>query len=162
MIGAMDYAPLITAAATSHALPTDLVRAVADVESGLDPLAVRFEPAVYARLSLVRPVAPCSAETERWARAASWGLLQVMGVTARGLGFTGPYLSALCDPALGLEYGCRLLGRLAELYKARFDWPGVVAAYNAGAPRLAQDGKTFVNQDYVDKIKTALAGPWPV
>lgn len=155
------YQSLIATVTQRHGLPAEIVTAVCSVESAFNALAVRFEPAVYSRLPLPRPVAPCSAETERWARAASWGLLQVMGQTARGLGFDGAYLSALSISETGLEYGCQLLAQLVKLYKPRFDWPGVVAAYNAGHPALGTDGKAFVNQDYVDKVALALGGKWP-
>jgi len=46
--------------------------------------------------------------TESRARAFSWGLMQVMGQVAREHGFNGASLAALCDPAAGLEIGCRV------------------------------------------------------
>src|SRR5712692_9451618 len=47
--------------------------------------------------------------TEAAARALSWGLMQVMGQVAREAGFAGASLAELCDPAAGLEVGCRVL-----------------------------------------------------
>ena len=35
--------------------------------------------------------------------------MQVMGQVAREHGFQGKFLSALCDPALGLDLGCAVL-----------------------------------------------------
>lgn len=46
--------------------------------------------------------------TESRARAFSWGLMQVMGQVAREHGFAGASLASLCDPAVGLEIGCRV------------------------------------------------------
>jgi soluble lytic murein transglycosylase-like protein len=160
----MDVQTLIAKAASDHGLPAGLVAATVAVESGGDPFACRFEPQFFERY--VRPrtdwraVRPCSLDTERQSLATSWGLMQVMGATARDLGFTGPYLSTLCDPPQGLEYGCRLLARLRDRHKAALGWPGVVAAYNAGSPRRGQDGR-FVNQAYVDRIAQALGEDWP-
>ncbi len=48
-------------------------------------------------------------ETEARARAFSWGLMQVMGETGREFGFAGKFLSALCEPQTGLEFGCKVL-----------------------------------------------------
>ncbi len=155
---------LITEFSARYGLPPALVAAVVRVESGGNPLAFRFEPAFLKRYVLnnpsVKAKAPCSLETERQARAMSWGLMQVMGETARGMGFDGPFLSALTDPAIGLDYGCRLLARLKARHLAVHGWPGVAAAYNAGSVRFAPDG-AFVNQAYVDTVKRALGGRWP-
>jgi len=160
----MDYCVLIEQAAAAHHLPVQLVTAVAGVESGGDTCAFRFEPAFLDRHvrpdRTVRARGFCSLETERQGLATSWGLMQVMGATARVLGFDGPFLSALTDPKTGLDYGCRLLARLRDRHYARLGWPGVVAAYNAGSPRLTTTGR-FVNQEYVDRIARALGGQWP-
>ena len=160
----MDHSSLIESAASSHGLPSRLVRAVVGVESGGNTWSFRFEPAFYERYvrpdKTIRAVAPCSLDTERQARATSWGLMQVMGATARGLGFDRSFLSELADPALGLEYGCRLLARLRDRHKGSMGWGGAVAAYNAGGVRLDPQGR-FVNQAYVDKIVRTLGGEWP-
>ncbi|MGD0955720.1 MAG: hypothetical protein ABR953_02685 [Candidatus Acidiferrales bacterium] len=42
-------------------------------------------------------------------RPISWGLMQVMGQVARKHGFTGKFLSALCDPVTALDIGCAAL-----------------------------------------------------
>ena len=159
-----SYAQNCTAAANSFGLPPSLVDAICNVESGYNTWACRFEPKVYARLNNgPKPthVPPCSPETEVWAMSASWGLMQVMGETARGLGFNGAYLSVLTDPDTGLKYGCRLLAQLVKAYKDSHGWQGVVAAYNAGKPKFADDGITLIKQDYVDKVNAALGGQWP-
>jgi len=159
-----EHDMLIENAARTWGLPREIVAAVVGVESGGNAWAFRYEPAFYERHVAgnpsVRPKAPCSLDSERQALATSWGLMQVMGSTARGLGFQGPFLSALTDPAIGLDYGCRLLAQLRDRLLERHGWPGVAAAYNAGSARMAADG-TFVNQSYVDKIARALGGKWP-
>lgn len=160
----MEHQTLIEAAATAHGLPVRLVSAVVGVESGGDACAFRYEPKFFERYirgnPQVRAVRPCSLETERTAQATSWGLMQVMGATARGLGYQGAFLSELTRPEVGLEYGCRLLAKLAKRREEGHGWPGVVAAYNAGSVRITPEGG-FVNQSYVDKIAQALGGEWP-
>jgi soluble lytic murein transglycosylase-like protein len=72
-----------------------------------------------------------------------------MGATARDMGFDGSFLTALCDPFTGLEYGCRYLRSLIKRYG--WDQRAGVAAYNAGSAVRKPDG-TFKNQDYVDAV----------
>lgn len=92
-------------AAARHALDPALLCAVVEQESAWNSFAMRYEPAFRARY-----VAPLGlAITEEVARAISWGLLQVMGQVARENGFDGKFLSALCEPAAGLDCGCRVL-----------------------------------------------------
>lgn len=126
--------------AERHQLPANLVQAIIHVESNGNPFAVRYEPAFAARyldksLMIIKSFAPCSETTERMARACSWGLMQVMGQVAREHGFKGPYLSALCDPEIGIEYGCLHLAKKVRSYYAQYGWPGVISAYNAGIPK---------------------------
>jgi len=52
--------------------------------------------------------------TEAYARSFSWGLMQVMGAVAREEGFTGTSLAELCDPATGIDAGCK---HLANIFK---------------------------------------------
>src|SRR5258708_28852881 len=75
---------------------------------------MRYEPAFFAKY-----VAPLYTNnkvgaTEAYARGISWGLMQVMGQTAREKGASSLYLSTLCDPAVGLAVGCRILRQKLE------------------------------------------------
>jgi soluble lytic murein transglycosylase-like protein len=91
--------------AEKHSLDPALVCAVIEQESAWDANAIRYEPAFRTRY-----VAPLGLPaTEEVARSISWGLMQVMGQVAREHGFTGKFLSSLCDPAAGLEAGCAVL-----------------------------------------------------
>lgn len=140
--------------ARRHGLPPELVRAIVTVESNGNPWAARYEPAFYNRHVAPKPVKtrpPCSEQTEMRLRACSFGLMQIMGATAREVGFEGVFLTELCDPEVGLDWGCRYLAQLARLHYERHGWAGVVAAYNAGSPRKLADGR-WVNEGYVNKI----------
>lgn len=154
----MDFDALIERYAKQHLLPAALVKALVQVESGGNPWAVRYEPDFYDRYIAGKPVkarAPCSRETEMRLRAHSFGLLQIMGLTARETGFDGVFLTELCDPETNLAICCRYLSRqFARFYKDH-GWPGVAASYNAGSVRLKPDGKLFVNQAYVNKVRRA-------
>jgi len=61
--------------------------------------------------------------------------MQVMGQVAREHGFEGKFLSALCDPALGLDIGCAALA--AKWVEARAFRPaksaGSVEGFSPGA-----------------------------
>lgn len=163
----------ITAAASRHGLPPDLVTAIVAVESAGNPWAWNPEPRYRyywdvrtntffrapspQELASERPPADFRAlggdpDQEWWAQAASWGLMQVMGAVAREYGFEAPYLTKLLDPLPNLEYGCRHLARLRNRYLRQHGWDGVIAAYNAGSPRKSEAG-LWGNQPYVDKVR---------
>ncbi len=143
----------IQAAAARHGLETLLVAAIVQTESAGNPWATRFEPDFLARYvdAAPRRFGGVSVHTERMGRATSFGPMQIMGQVARERGFTGIFLTELCDPETGLEYGCRQLAALRDRYLTQWGLDGVIAAYNAGSPRTA--GGRFVNQYYVDQVK---------
>jgi len=152
-----DHAERIDQAARRHALPVALVRAIVRVESAGNPWAARYEPGFYDRYVAPKPVrarAPCSEQTESRLRACSFGLMQIMGATARDIGFDGVFLTELLDPDTNLEHACRDLAKLAHLHSARLGYEAVAAAYNAGRPRMTERGE-WINQGYVDKIRAA-------
>jgi len=94
-----------------------LVLAVIHMESGGDPDAYRAEPSVHD---------------------ASFGLMQLLAGTARGMGFTGP-VKALFDPPTNIELGVRdLAGGIHDYgdpWLALIDYnggPGAVRWYRLG------------------------------
>lgn len=138
--------------AAQHGLPDWLVVAIILQESAGNPWAMRFEPRFLERYV---PVAPerygaVSVPTERIALATSWGAMQIMGLTARTRGFHEPFLSALCYPETGIEYGCRQLEHLKVRYFTT-SWEPVIAAYNSGSPRKEENG-AWVNAAYVSNV----------
>jgi soluble lytic murein transglycosylase-like protein len=80
---------------------------------------------------------------------ASWGLMQLLLVTARGvLGNNELTTTQLINPRVNIEAGTKFL---AQLWSRFGNMRDAIAAYNAGSPRLNERGK-YVNQDYVDKV----------
>jgi soluble lytic murein transglycosylase-like protein len=57
--------------------------------------------------------------------------MQVMGQVAREFGFKETSLSELCDPATGIEFGCRILA--VRMTRAKGDIPAALLAWNGGA-----------------------------
>jgi len=123
------YLPLVQSGMYDHDVLAGDVALFAGwvhAESRWHPYAMRYEPAF--RRTYVDPI-PDLSETERVGRSTSWGLLQIMGQTAREFGYTGRYLSGLCDPATNLDLAATIL-------KTRFaidgNWDGALARYNGG------------------------------
>ena len=137
-----DLLTLARTAAANHSLDAQLVCAVIEQESAWDPHAIRYEPAFRARYVAPLGLPP----TEEVARSISWGLMQVMGQVAREHGFGGKFLSALCDPAAGLEIGCAVLS--AKLAAAGGEVARALQLWNGGA-----------NPDYAAQVLARLAGP---
>ena len=157
---------VVDSKARSMNLPPHLVRAIISVESSGDPLAIRHEPG-YRWLWDVRAARPYRGEhdrlpappgvsgpTELMQQQTSWGIMQVMGATAREMGFQGKFLSELCEFETGLHYGCLYLDRLRRRFWSRHGWEGVAAAFNAGSPVRNADGR-WSNQTYVNRVTNA-------
>lgn len=131
--------------AADFGLPPGLVRAFCQAESSWRPEATRYEPGFQRRYLSFNQLS----EEENKSRATSWGLMQIMGQTARELGFTGKY-EDLLDPETGIFWGCVYIKKRALKYRDTLGWRGVIAAYNAGTPRV-EDGR-FLNQTYVNRV----------
>ena len=116
--------------AAEHALDPALVCAVIEQESAWDPWAVRYEPGFLSRYVAPLYTAGKLSATEAYTRSMSWGLMQLMGQVAREFGFEDASLAELCDPATGVEFGCRVLA--ARLKRAR-DVSAALLAWNGGA-----------------------------
>jgi len=156
---------LVATFSARYNIPANLLAALIQVESGGDSWAYRAEP-TYRWLWDVREGRPykgapeaipaprfVAPETELWQQRASWGLMQVMGAVARELGYRGRYLTHLCDPEFGMEYGCRHLQALHARFGVQ-GWEAVAAAYNAGSPRRAASG-AWVNAQYIERVRAA-------
>lgn len=148
---------LIHAAAAKYGLNANLVAALIHVESSGNPKAVRFEPYFFDRYlkkpKMLKGKWPLkqTEQTERIFRACSFGLMQVMGNTAREHGFEGESLLDLLDPATNLDVGCRYLAHLMRL-KNRNEREALFA-YNAGP------GSTYPGEkpgDYPSKVLKAM------
>jgi len=122
-------------------------------ESAWDPKAERYEPAFYERYL---------SDNDEWQRriehhgwqichvASSWGLMQIMFVTAWERGYRGNPTD-LTAPETNLLYGAMHLAWLLDRYEGVSGMADAVAAYNAGNVRLDENGQ-YVNQPYVDYV----------
>jgi hypothetical protein len=157
-----------------HGLDPDLVTAQVFIESGGHPWAWNPEPH-YRYLwdvSRHRPFRALTAaevaskvppsdfpslrgdrDQEFWAQQSSWGLLQVMGAVAREMGFTGPFLTELCNPSVGVNFGCLYLARLLKWGKGNM--VRALAAYNGGF--AGNEIPPYRNEAYATKVMDALA-----
>lgn len=127
----------------------DMVLAIMEVESSFNPKVLRYEknfkyfttPENFAKKLGI------TVETEINCQKTSYGLMQLMGGTARELKFQG-YLTDLLNPAVNIIWGTDFLQKLCRTYLRD---PDRVAAYNAGSVRKKPDG-SYENQEYVSKI----------
>lgn len=124
-----DLVELARSIAQEQGLDPALVCGIVEQESGWNPYAVRYEPGFYRRYLASRY--PDGPGTEGTCRAISWGLMQVMGETAREAGFDASSLAALCDPATGLQIGCRVFK--GKLEKAKGDVVKALLRWNGGS-----------------------------
>ena len=99
-------------AALRYYVPESWIKAVIETESSWNPDAFRAEPRI---------------------NDASYGLMQLLYRTAKGLGYTGTK-DGLYDPATNIDLGTKLLGNLRQ--RLGDDFQRVYSAYNSGNPDL--------------------------
>jgi soluble lytic murein transglycosylase-like protein len=128
---APEIIDLVRNIASAHGLEPALVCAVVEQESSWNCWAVRYEPTFLSRYVAPLYTAGKLTATEAYTRSMSWGLMQVMGQVAREHGFDGDSLPELCDPALGIEIGCRILA--ARVARAHGDIVAALQSWNGGA-----------------------------
>lgn len=128
---ATDLINLARQIAEKHSLPGEVVCGMIERESTESQWAVRYEPGFLARYVMPQYQAGKLDITETYCRAMSWGPMQVMGEVAREFGFEGKYLTELCDPATGIEFGCRKFGDCIR--RATGDIDAALQLYNGGA-----------------------------
>jgi hypothetical protein len=121
---------LARAIAAQHGLPPEILCGMIEREATVNQWAIRYEPGFLTRYVMPQYEEGKIDLTETYTRAMSWGCLQIMGQTAREFGFTGRFLSELCDPPVGIEYGCRKLAKC--LKDASGDMNKALEAYNGG------------------------------
>lgn len=151
------YLPEIAAAAAAAGLEAGLVQAVVEQESDYDTTAYRYEPAFWTRyLSGLRKY---SGDDPRVV-SASYGLMQCMYPAAVDAGFTGAPTD-LYTPAIGLEWGCKILA--GDLAWARRVYTGMqtkadavirraaLAAYNGGRGGNSPN-MSLRSGDYADQV----------
>lgn len=163
-----EYRPLIEAASTTHDIPVAVICGIISQESSWNTWSMRYEPDFTTRY--VVPTYPKSSPTYRVQAGSSWGLMQLMGLVSREIGYQGNFLWLL-TPEWGIYWGCRKLAALEKRYgvgNGRFAEYGtrgilgqdVIAAYNQGGDRwLDLDGdnvhdtnEQYRNQDYVSAV----------
>lgn len=105
-----------------------LVCALIEHESSWNTFSIRYEPGFFSRY--VEQQKGLTA-TEAYARSCSWGLMQLMGQTAREIGFQDKFLSFLCDPDIGIDYGCKQFRHCVNRHPN--DEKAALLAYNGGS-----------------------------
>lgn len=140
---------IIASMASKFELDPAIVYGVCKQENrDFNPCAVRFESGstILFNPREVKPV-NCSLRTEIELQHMSFGLMQVMGFTARELGHRGWLTALISNVTLQLDLGCKYLKRKILNYGLEQG----VASYNSGAPRFIESGE-LANQAYVDAV----------
>src|SRR2546426_6368986 len=126
LIGVVRYTAVL------HGLSPALMFALVEQESAWNPWGFRYERNFYTHYLVPHYSASAliSMDTELRARATSWGLFQVLGETAREIGFARKYLAELIQPDVSSEFGCMLFAQ--KLLKSNGDVRLALLSYNGG------------------------------
>lgn len=128
---ASDLISLAREISGKHGVPPEVVCGLIERESTGSRWAVRFEPGFLKQYVLPQYGDGKLDATETYTRAMSFGPMQILGQVAREFGFEGKYLTQLCDPLVGIEFGCRKLA--ACLKKANGDINRALESWNGGS-----------------------------
>lgn len=141
-------------AAKKFSIESELILAIIWQESRGRSDAIRFEtgyfnmpgthvfnPDYFAKLAII------SQETEVALQCFSFGPMQLMGATARRLGYSMNLVNLL-SKELGIYWGSRFLSTLIFPNHPIED---AIATYNHGSPAKNADGK-YIVQSYVDAV----------
>lgn len=144
---------IIKPIAESVGVPWDLAAAIVMTESAGNTYAMRFEPNwhYWCEPQKFAQMNGISYNTEKQLQMFSFGLCQVMGGTARELGWDGS-LVRLCEPSIGLLYGVKKIKQLLEKYP---DTNDAISSYNQGHPFMDKYGE-YLNKRYVDKVNELM------
>lgn len=149
-----DWIDMITLESRQADLPPEMILAIIEAESDGNPYAATYH-ANYSWINMqTKRPADCHPNTESVHQRMAWGLMQIMGATARDIGFER-WLTELTIPVVNIAIGMKYLAGLSERYLESHGIDGVIAAYNAGSPKKTADGK-YRNQAYVDRIKSLM------
>jgi hypothetical protein len=115
-----DLAKIVRNMATAFDINPELLACIILQESGGEPWLNRYEHGFYLKyvqnktrstlLGHVPKELPNLA-TEKQNRSTSWGLMQVMGQTARELGFQWDEMPRLLIPLINVHFGCKYIVR---------------------------------------------------
>lgn len=161
---------IITTTADTYELPLALVYSIIWQESVGEVAAYRFEPAFHQRIVEI-PRRLMSGHTpnigtlptlasEKILRASSFGLMQILGETARSiLQWKGQYLTELLEPGLNIELGCKLLRKLygdGEIVRGSKAYDRMLTRYNGSSAYISAingvlDERRFVNIKWLPK-----------
>ena len=134
-----------------------LVLTIIDMESSGEQTAWRYEPlAGTYNVPLHSKLFKIEEQQETAQQQCSWGLMQVLGSTARELDYNRRYMADLCAyPALAIRYGVIYLKHLWNMGLERPDQ--LFSAYNGGPSAVGQSIKEHRNRSYVEKAMETMS-----
>lgn len=158
------FTDLFRQAGEKYEIDPLLLVAIAIKESSLQPDSFRKEPAFYKRyvsrltVKRIKEYNPWvfaleAVAKEKEAEACSYGLMQVMGLTARELGFRNMHLRDLHESQINIEYGAKVIKK--QLVRYSGDVEKALSAYNAGTFTDHNHHSYVVPvMEYYNKLKT--------
>ena len=159
-LGAAELDKLFCMNAKKFKVKKLLLKAIAEVESGMNQKAYRFEPGFWNKYLKDNPEWK---DKDPAIVSASHGLLQIMWTTAWSLGFRGTTGEELEDPATNIMLEAKLIRSLIDKVRAKgvcqnnglWEIEVATALYNGGSRDNPDASGKLRNQRYVDRVMDA-------
>ncbi len=135
-------------------IPESLLMRLIEVESNWNVWAVRYEEKWQYYVTGNAYAGNWTQGTEHRLQQMSWGLMQVMGSTARMMGHKG-WLTELLVPTVNLTIGCRYLQHLRTYEAIEKPWRWVITAYNHG-PGWETRSRKWYREGYTARFNDIL------
>lgn len=156
MANGVDLDKIFCLMAKKYQIPKLILKAIGIVESSLNPRAYRYEPGLWNAMKSMPEWANRNGEEV----AASYGIMQLLYTTAKGLGWPEGDVEDLYNPVINIELGAKLMRQNLDnvLYRRLHIkyglWPLAIALarYNGGAAGNPSELGKLRNFSYVMKV----------
>lgn len=153
MVAVISIVQMVETETSAANIDPYVILGIIKVESNFNPNAAKYEANFknYYKVPEFAKIQNIDTDTEKILQQISWGLMQIMGGTARWCGYGG-FIPDLADPATGIHWGVAFFKKIVTRYPYLNDQ---IAAYNAGSVRKDPYGN-YKNQKYVDAVLAAI------
>src|SRR3990172_5342310 len=146
---------IIEDSATVEGIPEPILHALVHTESSFKVWSTRYEPMFSKHHVVEGLLLDTTQRTEAEHQKTSWGLCQIMGYTARRIGWRDP-IPRILMPEINIRLACNYLNDLHADARGRGTWRWALNAYNHSEKWL-EINPEWARVGYIEHYAEALA-----